>query len=619
MLESMRNAESEVEAARRQLERVLASAGFSRNERLTRFLRFVVDGHLEGRDNELKESVIAVEVFGRRPDHDPTQDSIVRTEAGRLRARLSEYYAGEGKSDGLVIELPRGGYIPVFRRLEVAPATAPETAYAGRKTGHVLSRLMVRLWLMERPWLTVLVGVAAALAVLAWWRLQHHVEPIPIAVLPLTNLSRDPAYDYFTDGLTDEIIRNLSVIDGLAVRSQTSSFALKGKPNLREAGKQLLADYILEGSVLRAGQQLRINAQLVRVRDDFPLWSGRFDREATDIFAIQDEISRGIVNSLRLKLGRGRRRYETSTEAYDLYLRALALVRQRGLSGVNESIGPFQQVIAKDPSFAPAYAGLAAAYASRSAEDRFDRAEELTNMRPAAEKAIQLDPLLAEAHDALGMAYSRDAQWQQSEESFRHAIGLDPSRSESYRHFTMFLLLPLGRIEESLRQLRVAERADPLSPRVHYSLGYVLLSAGRFDEAAGHCEKLPGDFPAKSECVGRTRLGQGRTGEAIQILSTAANEGVASGSMVWGSLGYAYGRVGRRDEAEKLAASAATPFNQALTFAGLGDKDRTLEALDRMAVLGPFRIGRALTFPEFALLRGDPRVKALRKKVGLPE
>ena len=157
------------------------------------------------------------------------------------------------------------------------------------------------------------------------------------------------------------------------MRSQTSSFAFKGKPrNVREAGKQLEADYILEGSVLRAGQQLRINAQLVRVRDDFPLWSGKFDRELTDVFAIQDEISRGIVNSLRLKLGRGRRRYETSPEAYDLYLRARALQIQRGLSGYDQSIGLFEEAIAKDPSFAPAYAGLAAAHAARSGQFRFD-------------------------------------------------------------------------------------------------------------------------------------------------------------------------------------------------------------------------------------------------------
>src|SRR5262249_550221 len=222
----------------------------------------------------------------------------------------------------------------------------------------------------------------------------------------------------------------LSIIEGMAVRSRTSSFALKGKdPNVREAGNQLGADYILEGSVLRAGKQLRINASLIRVRDDFPLWSGKFDEELTDIFAIQDKIARGIVNSLRLKLGNGRRRYETSTEAYDLYLRA------RVLGSHGHAIDLFEQAITRDPSFAPAFAGLAGAHAYRSGLFRLDPSDEVPKMRAAAEKALQLDPLLAEAHDALGLAYARDAQWQQSEKSFRRAIELDRNRSETYHHF----------------------------------------------------------------------------------------------------------------------------------------------------------------------------------------
>src|SRR5205807_2013181 len=190
--------------------------------------------------------------------------------------------------------------------------------------------------------------LTVALAVTGWWWIRHKSAPVTIAVLPLSNLSKDASNDYFADGLTDEIIRNLSIIDGLAVRSQTSSFVFKGKPrNVREAGKELGADYILEGSVLQVGQQLRINAQFIRVRDDFPLWTGRFDRESRDALAIQDDISRGIVNSLRLKLGRGRRRYETSAEAYDLYLRARSIPIQRGVRGYNEVIGPFEQAIAK--------------------------------------------------------------------------------------------------------------------------------------------------------------------------------------------------------------------------------------------------------------------------------
>jgi adenylate cyclase len=307
--------------------------------------------------------------------------------------------------------------------------------------------------------LVALTGIALAVGALAWWWFQRPHLPISIGVLPLTNLSQDPANDYFADGLTDEILRNLSIIDGLAVRSQTSSFAFKGRPrNLRDAGKQLDADYILEGSVLRIGQQLRINAQLVRVRDEFPLWSGKYDRELTDVFAIQAEISRGIVNGLRLKLGGGRRRYETNAEAYDLYLRARARAEdQTGFSGLESSIPFFEQTIVKDPSFAPAYAGLAVANAGLSGMDRFNadqRSELISKMRVAAEKAIELDPLSAEAHRALGLMYARDAQWDQSEKSFRRSLQLDPNSSGTRADLIIYLLLPFSKLEQAVAEAR---------------------------------------------------------------------------------------------------------------------------------------------------------------------
>jgi tetratricopeptide (TPR) repeat protein len=321
-----------------------------------------------------------------------------------------------------------------------------------------------------------------------------------------------------------------------------------------------------------------------------------------------------------LKLGRGQRRYETSPEAYDLYLRACAPWIERGWSALTESVGPFEAVIATDPSFAPAYAGLAAAHGVRSGQFRFDIANELKQMHTAAEKAIQLDPLSAETQAALGLAYSRDGEWEQSEKSFRRAIQLDPSRSMTYGHFAMYLLVPLGRIEEAIQQLRIAEKNDPRSTELHFDLSYVLISAGRYDEAADHCEKLPADSPDKTGCLGRIRLGQGKISEAIQILNTVSNREVSPDSDIRGYLGNAYARIGRREEAEKFAAATLrSPFDQAMIFAGLGDKDRALEALDRAAVAGPFRMGRALTFPELAPLRGDSRVKVLRKKVGLPE
>jgi TolB-like protein/Flp pilus assembly protein TadD len=586
---------SESEAVRRQLERVLESPGFVRNERLSRFLRFVVEGHLEGKDQELKESVIAVEVFGRSPDFDSRLDPVVRTEAVRLRARLSDYYSKSGKADALVIELPKGGYVPRFREAAV------EQSVSGRATEPTSAPSSPRLWFTVG-----IAGLVVALGVVGGWWVQHRSAPIAIAVLPLENTNKDPTNDYFADGLTDELIRNLSIIDGLTVRSRTSSFALKGKPrNIREAGQQLQADYILEGSVLRSGQQLRIDVQLVRVHDDFPLWSGRFDRELADIFAIQDEISIGTVNNLRLNLGQGRRRYETSIEAYDLYLRARALTNQRNRVPATEAAGIYHQVIAKDSRFAPAYAGLASAYAASSAQGfENDHADELAEMRAAAEQAIRLDPLLAEAHDALGMEYARDGQWAQSEKSFRRSIELGPSNSQTYDDFSTWLLLPLGRVEEAVTRMHAAAKADPLSSLIQQRLAFMLISAGRYDEAAAHCAGSP-------ECLGRVWLGQGKMNEAIQILSTVKNPRY---------LGYAYGRAGRREDAERLAAAVApNAFSQALIYAGLGDKDRTLEALDRVAGLGGARIGRALNSPEFALLRGDPRVNALRRKVGLPD
>ena len=605
ILRAMELQELNGQVVRKQLEQLLSSAGFARNDRLSGFLRFVVERHLEGRGPELKESLIAIEVFGRRPDYDPKQDAIVRTEAIRLRARLTKYYEGEGSSDPVIIELPKGGYTPVFRRMEAA-TISPTPSPVQR----------------ARRWLPVaMAGLGVALsAVCWWWWTQRMSAPIAIAVLPLENVSHDPASDYFADGLTDELIRNLSIINGLAPRSRTSSFAFRGKPlNVREAGKQLGADYILEGSVLRAGQQVRINVQLIRARDDFPLWTGRYDREFTEVLAIQDEISRGIVNSLRLKLGRGSRRYETSAEAYDLYLRARAMWTEQGSLGNPRMIGLFEEAIAKDPSFAPAYAGLSAVYAHHSGLMDVDHADEMSKMRAAAEKAIQLDPLLPEAHDALGIAHARDAQWQQSEKSFRRAIELDPNSSRSHTDFALYLLLVLNRIEEAVQQLRVAEKADPLSSSVQYFLADMLVSAGQYDDAAGHCQKLPADYPDrfKVECLSRVRLGQGRPSEAIQILVTSSDDARRPNR---GFLGQAYARAGHREEAEKLAAAVSPlPSLEARIYVGLGDKDRTLEALDRLTLLGPVRIGRMLASPEFALLRGDPRLKAIRQKVGLPE
>jgi TolB-like protein len=595
----MESATRDGELIREELERVLSSASFARSDRVSKLLRFLVDRHMEGRDDELKETLIGVEVFGRRPDYDPKLDSTVRTEAERLRARLNAYYSTEGNKNPLIIELPKGGYVPRCRPRAVGG-------------GQVVPAK--RRWLAFG--LTVLMLAATAAGM--FWALRKEA-PVPIAVLPLVNLSDDPGNEHFVDGLTDQIIRGASGIDGFTVRSRTSSFALKGKPEtVREAANQLNVEYIVEGSAARIGPQIRINAQLVRVHDDVLLWTGTFDRQMTNALAVQQDISRGIINALQFKLGRGRRSYDT--EAYDLYLRALEAGNMR-FPGDEEVIGLFERAIGKDRRIAPAYAGLALAYAFRSFQAPHDphRAAELDKMRTAAEEAIRLDPSLADAHSALGATYACNGQWDLAERSFRRAIEIDPTLSTTRHAFTRFVLMPLGRMDEAVREAQAGTENDPLSARAHYELADVLLSAGQYDEAAQYCEQLPAEVRSVSECLGRARLAQGRTEEAIQTLaSSAANN--------WGYLAYAYAKAGRREKVETLTAVAPTrypnrrgPFQYALVFAGLGDKDHTIEQLQKMADVGPVRIGFTLNSPEFAFLRDDPRVKALRQQVGLPE
>ena len=589
----------EAQLIREELERVLSSTSFVRSARPSKLLRFLVECHLRGRDDELKESLIAVEVFGKRPDYDPKLDSTVRSEAVRLRARLDKYYSTDGSENPFVIVVPKGGYVP---------RCLPRAAATPRRTNAKLAWLVAGL----------LGLVALATLVAIRWTLSHKV-PIPLAVIPLVDLSTDSVNESFVDGLTDEIIRQASTVPGMTVRSRISSYALKGRPRTaREAASQLNVEYIVEGSVAHSGADVRITTQLVRLRDDVTLWTGTFNREVTDVLAIQREISRGIVNALQLKLGLGLRRYDT--DAYDLYLRALAAGNVR-FPGDDDVIGLFEQAIGKDPSIAPAYAGLAVAYAYRSFQSPIDphRAETLEKMRAAAERAIQLDRLLAEAHSAQGTAYARDGRWDLAERSFRRAIEIDPSLAAPRLAFARFVLWPLGRMAEAVREARAGARNDPLSPRARAELAEVLLAAGQYDESAKYCEQLPAEMVSASECVGRARLAQGRMDDAIQALASSATNN-------WGYLAYAYARAGRPEKAEMLEAAAAKrfpnrrgPFQVALVSAGLGDRDRTLEQLQRMASVGPVRIGFTLNSPEFAFLGEDARVKALRKQVGLPE
>ncbi len=556
-------------------------------------------------------------------------DTGLNTAIKKLREALSD----SSDEPRYIETLPRRGYrliVPV-ENLEAQQGTdveGPASLANGQQIAEPVLPTIPRPTHLKPRFLywrntAVALVVLAVLATGSWWLFRQNARLYTIAVLPFKNLSAEPDSDYFSDGLTDEIISDLSIIDGLQVKSRTSSFFFKDKPsNIHEVGSQLGANFVLEGSVLRSGDRLRINARLVRVSDDVPLWSNSFDRQLEDVFSIQDEISRSIVNQLRLKLGQGQRRYNTNLEAYDLYLKAQTLsdnsVFPEGRDKLLVGISSFEEVIARDPAFAPAYAGLATAYGQLSITPRsFSPDEAYAKMRAAAEKALQLDPLLAQAHAGMGLVYARDHNWQDSERSFRRSIEINANLSESRKDFAFSVLFPLGRLDEAVRELRKAVELDPLSAQVHDSLDYVLVSAGRYDEAIENCRHIllahPNDNAAE-QLYARALLQKGRLNEATAIFEKQDQDGTGSP----GFLGYAYAMAGRPADAKKVAAKYPEwPWVHVFVYAGLSDKDGVFQSLKKMAAIHDPRVGVYLTYPELALLRGDPRLTEFRQSLGM--
>jgi TolB-like protein len=448
--------------------------------------------------------------------------------------------------------------------------------------------------------------------------LAAHERPV-IAVLPFANESSEEGSELFVDGLTLEIIRSLAEIEGLDVRSATSTFALKGRPrDVAAIGAQLTANLLLDGSVLRSGHQLRVHAQLVLVSSNVPVWSDRFDRTLDDVFAIQDEISRAIVNALRMKLGRLQRRYDTNPQLAERYLRARALVQRNG-PGHDQALAIFQEVVAADPTFAPAHAGIASALAKQSLTypnvDPTNISPEAANrlIRPAATKALELDPLLAEAHAAMGLVHATDLDWAESERAFRRALELNPGQSHVYGDFVLATLWPQGRVQESVAVLERAVDIDPLSPFMWRLLGRMQLLSGAYADALSTFDRMAQLDPAFP--IGFLR------NEAM-VLSGRVDEAIAAmekqGAGTHGVLGYAYAVGGRRSDAEALAArNHDFPQRQVLIYAGLGDADRMFDALDRLAAINARRALAYAAHPELDFAKSDPRMTAFRRRFGV--
>ena len=455
-----------------------------------------------------------------------------------------------------------------------------------------------------------------------------------IAVLPFVNASPDPENEYLSDGITDELISALAGVEGLRVASRTSVFALKGKPqDVRAVGALLGAAWVLEGMVRRSGDRLRIMAQLTSTDDGRLLWSERYDRTFADMFDIQEEIARTIVNTLRTTsfadlTSPVPRRYTKSIAAYGLYLQGRYAWNKRTQEGVAEAITFFERAIAEDPGYAPAYAGLSDAYALQLDYRSVPVDEGMAHAEEYARKALAIDESVAEAHASLAWTlFIHDWDWAGAEREFRRAIALDPRYPSAHQWFS-FLLLTAGRFEEALIHVRTALELDAASVSIRRSVGWAHYYARRYDVARYHLTRAIAMNPTAEETyriLGITLAATAHWAEAER----AVREGMAvPGPKVpstEAALGYVLARSGRRSEAESILARLEeqhkTEYVSAVVFATLHlGLDQPQQALDWMEQAFEERRGWMAYLkvnPMVDPLRGDPRFEALVRKMRL--
>ena len=454
-----------------------------------------------------------------------------------------------------------------------------------------------------------------------------------IAVLAFRDMSPQKDQDYFCEGMAEELINALTKIEGLHVAARTSAFQFKGKAvNVRKIGEELEVKTVLEGSVRKAGNRLRITAQLINISDGYHLWSEKYDRDIEEIFAIQDEISLAIVDNLKLKLLRKEKaqlmkRYTEDQEAYSLYLKGRYFWNRRYEGGLQKAIEYFQKAIEKDSIFVLAYAGIADCLCVMGTYDWIPPKEAYPNAKAATLRALDIDNTLPEAHASLGwikMFYDWD--WAAAEKAFKRAIELNPNYATAHEWYAMFLA-PMGRFDEAISELKKAQELDPLSLIIHAIGGYVYSFAGLTDKAIECCHKtieMDPNFMLTYFFLGNAYSWNSLWKEAISAFQKLA---ALSGDspLALGFLGFAYGMGGQKAEAQKILHRLnrlskdgdAFPFFKLTVHIGLGDRVQALGWLEKAYDEKASMLALIKFWPLVDSLRQESRFKALLKKMRL--
>ena len=595
------------------LSRILASHGFAASPRLAAFLRFVVEEPIEGRGAQLKETTVAVQVFGRTVDFDPRFDSVVRAQATQLRRRLRDYYANH-TDDRVTIDIPTGSYVPIFR-LQSASA-APETA-PSKPRGWQVPAVAAGLLLLA--------GLAVWLLVPAW----HRGAP-SIAILPFTNLDAVPDNAHIGDGFVEDLTTDLAEVPGLRVVARTSAFQFRGKnEDVRSIGKQLAVVSVLEGSMRTDNGRVHVTAQLIDARTGYHMWSSSYDREMVGLRDVSSDIRRAVNRALGVEQpaasGVRRASHTPPPEALDEYWRGRYI--KSDWQRFDESVPHFDRAIQIDPQFAEAWSALAAVHANMAYQAMGSVDEEAAKAKAAARRALELDPMNAEAYAAMGtLGYAYDYDWASSERFFRRALELNPNSAGVRRTFAV-ALTSQARFDEAFNQLKQAQQTDPLSILTSNNRCATLLCARRYDEAIRearrHLQMDPGYFPAYL-IFGACQAETGKLAEAIESYQKVLEHGRAI--EVLGRLGNAQARAGRLADARATLAEllqiqraqGIAAVALARTYVGLGEKAQAVDWLRKAADAHLTDAAFMAVDPVFDPLHRDPDFRTLCARRGLP-
>src|SRR5215469_10311216 len=572
-----------------QLNRILSSKAFRQADRLKRFLSFIVEETVAERGERLKEFVVGVEVFGKDETFDPRNDPIVRVQARRLRAQLARYYREEGAEDDLAIELPKGGYAPIFRALRGAPQKRSATpALVSRNT---------------------------------------------VLVLPFSDFSEAGNQEYFCHGIVQEMIHELANMEAIRLVAWPGGSGADAT-DIREIGDRFNAATIISGSVRTCGENVRITTNLYEAQSGCCLWSGSIDRKLDDIFAVQEEVAKPVAAELRTRIvengdARRQRHANVNLAAYNLYVQGRYHLNQRTEEGLRKAVEFFQKAIVEDAQYAQAYSGLSDAYGLLGHYGVLSPAEVWTKTASNAAWAVLQDENSAEAHTSLAHVKStQDWDWLGAEREFQRAIALDPRYPTAHHWYAMSCLTPLGRLDQACEEMVLAQALDPISSIVARDLARIHYYKQDYDAALEQCDhtiELNPHFSPAYWILGLVQEQRGDFDESAAAFQRATQ--LSPGSpLMKAALGRTFALSGKRQDALGILRELhdlserryVSPFELAAIYFALQQTDDGFQWLAKAFQDRCFELICLRVDPRWESLRGNPRFHKLLEQLGLP-